>query len=90
MLKAIQETSKSTMQLQVIFTQIIQVFWDDTLCRPVNMSTKHLNTCTVHLSLFFYYNQLMHNSLIKVYIKTVFCVIYTPTCFDTFVLTSGS
>ena len=39
---------------------------------------------------YFYYNQLMHNHLIKVYITIVFCVIYTPICFDTFVSSSGS
>ena len=38
----------------------------------------------------FYYNQLMHNCVIKVYITSVFCVIYTPTCFDTFVSSSES
>jgi hypothetical protein len=28
--------------------------------------------------MFIYYNQLMHNYFIKVYVTTVFCVIYTP------------
>ena len=32
----------------------------------------------------------MQNYFIKVYITTVFCVIYTPTRFDTFVSSSGS
>ena len=32
----------------------------------------------------------MRNYLIKVHNTTVFCVIYTPTCFDTFVSSSGS
>ena len=38
----------------------------------------YFNTCTVHLVLFLYYNQLMHDYFIKVYIATVFCVIHTP------------
>jgi hypothetical protein len=35
-----------------------------------------------------YYNQLMHNYFIEVYITTAFCVIYIPTCFDIFVSAS--
>ena len=32
----------------------------------------------------------MHNYVIKVYITTVFCVIFTAMCFDTFMSSSGS
>jgi len=32
----------------------------------------------------------MHNYLIKVYITTMFCVIYTPTCSDTSVSSTGT
>ena len=40
--------------------------------------------------LLFYYNQQMYNCLIKVYIRTVYCVINTATCFDTIVSSSDS
>jgi len=36
--------------------------------------------------LFFYYNQQTQNYLTKASITTVVCVIYTPTCFDIFVI----
>jgi len=39
---------------------------------------------------YFYYDQLMHNYVITVYITAVFCVIYTATRFDTIMSSSGS
>ena len=37
-----------------------------------------------------YYNQQMHNYIIKCIPQQSLCVIYIPTCFDTFVSSSGS
>jgi hypothetical protein len=51
----------------------------------------YFKTCTVYLFVNFYYRQQMHNYLIKVHITTVsLCNIYTFTCFDTIVSSSGS
>ena len=48
------------------------------------------NSCYQFFFIFFCNHQ-MHNCLIKVYIsQQSLCVIFTPTCFNTFVSSSGS
>jgi hypothetical protein len=46
--------------------------------------------CSNAFYFIFYCNQLLHYYLIKVNVTIFFCVLYTPTCFDTFVPSPGS